>query len=142
MGARLLAPACPAGPSLLSRPELLDGSDQVGAVRLAHPLKHPVGSVLSELLAERARKRLLLRFAALKGRVGHVFSGTGAAQVGFGRGGRALHPLIPDLLHIGGQRRWSGRLGLRRGWLGDLRRGWLRDCRWEWRVGTRRRTGK
>src|SRR4051812_3903236 len=129
MGARLLAPACPAGPSLLSRPELLDGSDQVGAVRLAHPLKHSVGSVLSELLAERARKRLLLRFAALKGRVGHVFSGTGAAQVGFGRGCGALHPLIPELLNTAGQRRWAACLGLWREWLRDFRRGRLRDCR-------------
>ena len=54
------------------RPELLDGSDEVGAVRLPHSLKHPVGSVLSKLLAKRARQRLLLRFAALKGRVGDV----------------------------------------------------------------------
>ena len=113
----------PGQPSVLSRPELLDGSDQVGAVRLAHPLKHPVGSVLSELPVESARKRLLLGFAALKGGIGHVFSGTGAAQVGFGRGCGALHPLIPELLHIAGQRRWAGCLGLRRGGLGTLRDG-------------------
>ena len=105
------------------RPELLDGSDEVGAVRLPHPLKHPVGSVLSKLPGESPRKRLLRRFAALKGGIGHVFSGTGAAQVGFGRGCGALHPLIPELLNIGGECRWSGCLGLRRGPLGDLSRG-------------------
>ena len=65
--------------SLLSGSELLDSTDEVGAVRLPHPLKHPVGSFLSELPVQGARKRLLLRFAALKGSISHGLSGTGAA---------------------------------------------------------------
>src|SRR3982751_6047088 len=52
---------------LLSGPELLDGSDQVGAVRLPDSLKHPISSVLSELLVESAGEGLFLGFAVLSG---------------------------------------------------------------------------
>src|SRR5215204_1216062 len=46
---------------------------------------------------------------------GHGLSGTRAAQVSFGGGCRAVYPLIPELLNIGGQRSRAGRLELRRG---------------------------
>jgi hypothetical protein len=60
---------------LLSGPELLDGSDQVGAVRLPDSLKHPISSVLSELLVESAGEGLFLGFAAVEGGIGHDLGG-------------------------------------------------------------------
>jgi len=107
---------------LLSGPELLDGSDQVGAVRLPDSLKHPISSVLSELLVESAGEGLFLGFAAVEGGIGHDLGGTGAAQVGFGGCCQALHPLIPELLDGGRQRRRAWRLHLRGGWLERGRR--------------------
>src|SRR4051812_2235927 len=94
-------------------------------------LKHASSPFLSELPVQSARKRLLLSFAALQGGVGDGLSGTGAAQVGFGRGCRALHPPIPKLLNIARERR--------RAWLLRLRRAGLRDHRRSWRIGPRRR---
>src|SRR3954468_23746475 len=84
------------------RPEQLDGTDQVGAVGFPDEVEHPLSSILSELLVQSARKRLLLGFAALQGSIGHGLCGPGAAQVGFGGPRRALHPLIPKLLDVGG----------------------------------------
>src|SRR3954451_8124329 len=55
---------------LLSGPELIDGSDQVGAGRLPDSLKHPISSVLSELLVESAGEGLFLGFAAVEGAIG------------------------------------------------------------------------
>jgi hypothetical protein len=107
---------------LLSGPELLDGSDQVGAVRLPDSLKHPISSVLSELLVESAGEGLFLGFAAVEGGIGHDLGGTGAAQVGFGGCCQALHPLIPELLDGGGQRSRAWELPLRGGWLERGRR--------------------
>src|SRR3954452_8451290 len=69
---------------LLSSPELLDGSDQVGAVRLPDSLKHPISSVISELLVESAGDGLFLGFAAVVGGIGDVLGRTVAAHVGFG----------------------------------------------------------
>ena len=97
----------------MSGSELLDCTDEVGAVRLPDLLEHPVGSVVSQLLVQGACEGLLLSFAPLKGGISHGLRGTGAAQVGFGGCCRALRPLISELLNIGGQRRWNGRLDLR-----------------------------
>jgi hypothetical protein len=49
----------------------------------------------------------------LESGISHGFSGTGTAQVSFGRRRRALHPPIPELLNICGERRRAWRLGLR-----------------------------
>src|SRR3954452_15106732 len=109
-------PTQPLGRTLPSRrPEQLDGTDQVGAVGFPDEVEHPLSSILSELLVQSARKRLLLGFAALQGSIGHGFCGTGAAQVGFGGCCRALHPLIPELFDAGGQRRraWGQHLRCR-----------------------------
>ena len=118
--------------SLLPRPELLDGSDEVGAVRLAHKVEHAGGSIRSELPVESASEGLLVGLAALKGSIGHGLSGTGTAQVGFGGGCGALHPLVPKLLDVcvQGSRAW----GL------HLRRGWLQRSRGTGRIGAGRQT--
>jgi hypothetical protein len=89
---------------------------------------------VSQLLVQGACEGLLLSFAPLKGGISHGLRGTGAAQVGFGGGCRALHPLIPELLNIYGQCRWA--------WGLDLWRGWFWDRRRFWRIGTRRRAGE
>jgi hypothetical protein len=116
---------------LLTRPELLDDPDQVRAVRLADQLKHPGGRLRSKLTIESARKGLLLRFAASEGGISHGLGGAGAAQVRFGRRGGALHPLIPELLHVCGERSRAGLLDLRQGCLACGGRGWC--------IGTRPR---
>ena len=113
------------------RPKLLNRADQVGAVRLANKIKHASRAISSKLLVQSASERLLLWPAALEGCIRHGLSGTRAAEVSFGGGCRALYPLIPELLNIGGQRSRAGRLELRRGGLQDLSRGWLQECRWE-----------
>src|SRR5829696_8082628 len=97
------------------RPKLLNRADQVGAVRLANKIKHASRAISSKLLVQSASERLLLWPAALEGCIRHGLSGTRAAQVSFGGGCRALYPLIPELLNIGGQRSRAGRLELRRG---------------------------
>src|SRR3954466_10296884 len=54
-------PTQPLGRTLPSRrPEQLDGTDQVGAVGFPDEVEHPLSSILSELLVQSARKRLLL----------------------------------------------------------------------------------
>ena len=111
-------------PYLLSSPELLDGSNQVRAVRLANHLKRAGGSFLSELPVQSAREGLLLRFAALEGGISHDLSGTRAAQVSFGRCCGALHPPMPELLDVGGQGSRAWGLDLWRGWLQSNRRAW------------------
>jgi hypothetical protein len=118
-------------------PKFLNRTNEVGAVRLSNEVEHSGGAFPSELPVESARKRLFFGFAALKGSISHGLGGTGAAYVDFGGGCRALHPLIPKLLNIGGQRRWAGRFGLWRGWPQYFRRGWLRDRRRDGCVGTR-----
>src|SRR4051812_40919320 len=84
-------PTQPLGRTLPSRrPELLNGPDQIGAVGFSYKIEHAGSSILSELLVQSARKRLLLGFAALQGSIGHGLCGPGAAQVGFGGRCRAL----------------------------------------------------
>lgn len=125
----------PLGRTLPSRrPELLNGPDQIGAVRFSYKIEHAGSSILSELLVQSAHKRLFLGFATLQGGIGHAFCGTGAAQVGFGGCCRALHPLIPELFDAGGQRR--------RAWGQHLRCGWLKRGRRRWRISVGQRACK
>src|SRR3954449_12758782 len=58
----------PLGRTLPSRrPELLNGPDQIGAVRFSYKIEHAGSSILSELLVQSAHKRLFLGFATLQG---------------------------------------------------------------------------
>src|SRR5690242_81941 len=50
--------------SLRFLPQLLDGSDQIGAVGLTELLEDPLGPSSPDLRAQGARKRLLVLFAA------------------------------------------------------------------------------
>jgi len=113
---------------------LLNGPDQIGAVRFSYKIEHAGSSILSELLVQSAHKRLFLGFATLQGGIGHGFCGAGAAQVGFGGCCRALHPLIPELFDAGGQRR--------RAWGQHLRCGWLKRGRRRWRISVGQRACK
>jgi len=75
-----------------------DRADEIGAIRVPNGLEHADSAFLSELPAQNARQRLLLRAAALQGRVCDRLGGTIAAQVGFGRRRRASNPLITQAL--------------------------------------------